>query len=117
MRADDDLRELPLDETYGTEGWIRETDEPGVRGIVTLIHAPRVWSLAVWAMDSVQDETLRSEMRTRISALLRSRPDVTGVIDDDPVVWIFGGTPDGRALTLAVATVVDEFARRIRSQL
>jgi hypothetical protein len=120
VSAEDEVREVPAIEVDGDEGWDRLTDEPQVRGVEAIRHsghAPWRWSLSVWAMEFVREEPLESELRIAIAAALRAVDRVTDVAEEDRELWVISGTPSGRELVLAVASVLDQFATRVRDHL
>ena len=117
---DDDVREISadvLDEVGADEGWTRVIDVPEVRGVRRLMDAPGIWSVVADAAEAVRGEPLRTEIRDRVGDALRAAPGVTGIDDNEPDLWIIAGSPNGRALVLAVASVVDELAPRIRDDI
>jgi hypothetical protein len=117
---DDSVRRVPADENDDVdEAWQRLTDEPSVRGVEVLRDSERSpeWSVTVWAMEFVREGPLESELRRSVASALQSVAGVVGVVEEDREVWIVAGSPNGEALTRAVADAVDRLAPQIRTHI
>ena len=113
----DDIRQVfPPD---GDEAWERLTDDPDVRAVeVARIEEIEGWQVTVSVMEFVQfvrEDPLETELRTRIAAALLSVDGVATAEEEDRDVWFVTGAPSGKALTEAVAQVVDELADQARA--
>jgi hypothetical protein len=112
----DDVRQIQPEDDEIAEEWLRETDEPLVRGVsAARIEEMSGWLVSVWAMEGVRSDPYETEFRQRILAALRSVAGVTGAEEHDREDWFAGGHPSGKALVEAVAAVVDELADRTRA--
>jgi hypothetical protein len=115
--VNDDVRQIEPDDDEIAEEWLRETDEPEVRGVgAHYADDGGGWIVDVWAQEFYRQDPLGVELRQRIQASLRAVDGVTDVYEHDNESWGVAGTPSGEALTRAAATVVDELADRMRQQ-
>ncbi|MFA1537573.1 hypothetical protein [Actinomadura monticuli] len=112
----DGIRQIrPLDSGIAEE-WVRETDEPELRGVSASKHRDGPWwSVGVAVMEFARAEPLESELRCRIAEALTAVTGVTGVEEEDREVWAVFGDPEGNALVEAVAQVVDALADQTRA--
>jgi hypothetical protein len=114
----DDVRPVPPEEGDTDEAWQRLTDEPEVRGVdAAWVAEIGGWQVSAWVMEFIRADPLETELRQRAVSALAA---VDGVIDVgayDQESWLVTGTPSGRALTEAVAQVVDDLADRARARV
>jgi hypothetical protein len=102
----------PLDDAVAEE-WVRETDEPDLRGVTAVRFQGRdrwQWQLTASIALLTLDEPQATELHEQIGSALR---DVAGVVDvaqEDRETWVVSGTPSGEALVQAAALVVDAVA-------
>ena len=114
----DEIQQIePLDQEI-TEEWVRLTDEPEIRG-VEAFTADDIdgWIVAVLAQEYYRQDPLGVELRQRIQDALRAVEGVSDVREHDNEQWDVTGTPSGKALTRAAASVVDDMADRLRKGL
>jgi hypothetical protein len=114
----DEVEQISPQDTDVDEVWSRQTDEPDVRGV----EASRIDEIGGWVVDiSVQEffrqDQLGIELRQRAAAALRSVGGVASVGEADNESWFVTGTPSGKALAAAAATVVDDLAGRLRAAM
>jgi len=99
-----------------TEVWVRETSEEphllNVHAIAGSLHDG--WQVGWWAGEYFRQEPLGVELRQRFQGALRAVPGVTSVGEQGWETWEVYGNPSGEALCRAAASVVDEFADRMR---
>ena len=112
----DEVRRIEPDDEEIAEEWIRETDEPEIRGVGASYGDEGGWIVDVWAQEFYRQDPLGVELRQSIQAALRAVHGVTDVYEHDNESWDVTGTPSGEALTRAAAHVVDELADRMRQQ-
>lgn len=113
---DGEFRQLPSDEIDEEleEEWIRETDEPDIRGVGANKPRDDDWRVQVNVAEFLREEPLESDLRRALDAALRSVEGVTDVIEEDREQWAVIGSPTGEGLLKAVALVVDNLADRAR---
>jgi hypothetical protein len=70
------------------------------------------WNVSVAVMEFIREEPLEGELRSRITAALRSVEGVEGADEMDREVWFVTGTPSGEALVRAVGDVLDHLAEQ-----
>lgn len=101
------------------EAWVRDVDDPDIRGCGAsrFDAGPWTWQVFVDLAEFVREEPLESEMRAGVDTALRSVPGVTEVAEEDREVWIVQGDPDGRSLVAAVGAFLDTIADRARAHL
>jgi hypothetical protein len=110
----DEVKHIEPEDSDITEEWVRLTDEPDVRG-VGAIHTEGGWVVDIFAQEFHQQGPQGVELRQRVREALLAVEGVTDVYEDDTEGWGVAGAPSGRALTRAVATVVDDLADRLRA--
>lgn len=112
----DEVRRIEPDDDEIAEEWLRETDEPEIRGVgASFCYGDEGgWFVDVWAQEFYRQDPLGVELRQRIQAALRAVAGVTDVHEHDNDSWAVTGNPSGEALTRAAARVVDELADRMR---
>lgn len=110
----DEVEQIEPDDDTISEEWLRETDEPEVRGVGASYGEEGGWIVDVWAQEFYRQDPLGVELRQRIENALRAVDGVTGVYEHDNESWDVTGAPSGEALTRAAARVVDDMADRLR---
>jgi hypothetical protein len=110
----DDVRQIDPEDSEIAEEWLRETDEPEIRGVGAHYTDEGGWIVDIWAQEFFRQDPLGVELRQRVQAALRTVDDVTGVDEHDNEGWHVTGDPSGEALTRAAARVVDDMAGRLR---
>ena len=105
----------PADDSVSEE-WLRETDEPEIRGVAAHYEDEGGWLVDVWAQEFYRQDPLGVELRQRIQAALRAVGGVTDVCEHDNESWEVTSSPSGEALTGAAARVVDDMAGRLREE-
>ena len=117
----DEIEQVPGGELDGDvdEAWQRLTDDPDVRGVEASrdSRSEWPWHVTIWAAEFVRDEPLESTLRRRLESALRAVDGATEVVEEDREVWLVAGTPSGRALVEAAASVVDELADEIATAM
>jgi hypothetical protein len=112
----DEIRLITSEDPAIIEEWLRETDEPNIRGVSACrIEDTGSWQVTVCAMEFVRGDPLETELRQRVITALRTVGGVTGAQEQDRETWFLTGNPSGRALILAAAEVVDDLAERTRA--
>jgi len=114
--ADAIVRNTPTDDEVDEE-WSRVTDDRESRGVTAITPRNYMWQVFVSLAEFVRQEPLESEMRHGMVDAPRAVPGVTDVTEGDREVWDVEGTPSGRALVEAAATVVDALAARAHASL
>ena len=103
----------PEDDTISEE-WLRETDEPEIRGVGAHYEDEGGWMVDVFVQEFFRQDPLGAELRQRIRQALLAVEGVTAVNEHDNESWDVDGNPSGEALTRAAAHVVDDMADRLR---
>jgi hypothetical protein len=109
-----DVEQIEPDDDTISEEWLRETDEPEIRGVGAHNGDVGGWQVDIWAQEFFRQDPLGLELRQRIQEALLAVEGVTGVYEHDNETWNVDGTPSGQALTRAAARVVDDMADRLR---
>jgi hypothetical protein len=100
------------------EEWLRDTDEPEIRGVEAFRNdASGGWLVGVRAMEFMRQDPLEGELRERIPQALRAVSGVVSAEEHDREKWFVTGTPSGKALAQAAARVVDDLADRTRAAM
>ena len=110
----DDVQRIESSDPEISEEWLRETDEPEVRGVGAHYAEEGGWIVDIWVQEFFRQGPLGTELRQRIQAALRGVDGVTSVEEHDNESWQVSGAPSGEALTRAAARVVDDMADRLR---
>lgn len=113
----DEIRRVQPADSSLSEEWLRETDDPSLRGVNVTCSTDAgdwPWQVGVYVAEFVREEPLESELREKLDRALRAVSGVEAVAEEDREVWIVRGQPSGEALTAAAAAVVDEMADRLR---
>ena len=114
----DEIRQIQPQDPEIQEEWLRETGEPGIRGVnVCRVDEIGGWQVMVWVMEYVREDPLESELRERITTALRDVTGVTSAGEQDRETWFVTGAPSGKALVEAAARVVDDLAGRTRAHV
>jgi hypothetical protein len=98
------------------EEWSRVTDESDLFGVYAVrseAEGPWQWQVIVAAMEFVREEPLESQLRTAITAALKTVSGVTQAQEEDREVWIVDGSPLGPSLVEAVANAIDGLAAEL----
>lgn len=109
----------PQDEEIAEE-WVRETDEPEVRGVsATRLRASSAWPwrVTIGAAEFIREDPLEKELREALRRGLGAVKGVTRVEEEDREVWIVAGNPNGEALAKAAADVVDKLQAKLRKHV
>jgi hypothetical protein len=110
----EDVQQIESEDEEITEEWLRETDEPEIRGVGASYTDEGGWIVDVWAQEFFRQDPLGIELRQRVQTALLAVDGVTQVDEQDNESWDVTGTPSGEALTRAAASVVDDMADRLR---
>jgi hypothetical protein len=97
-----------------SEEWLRETDEPEIRGVGAGYTEEDGWFVDIWAQEFFRQDPLGVELRERVQAALRAVDGVTRVEEGDNESWQVTGNASGEALVQAAARIVDDMADRMR---
>ena len=98
------------------EVWERETsEEPYLLGVNAVTGHRHGWQVNWAAGEYFREDSLGVELRQRFHTALRAVPGVTSVEELRWETWEVSGSPSGEALCRAAASVVDEFADRMRA--
>lgn len=114
-----EIRQTPSTDGDTIESWSRVIEDlrlgqyHGVEAFKTR-HDKWPWNVSVSVMELVRDPPLEPVLRTRIAAALKGVEGVAEVIEGDRELWLVRGTPSGRSLVIAVASIVDELAPEIK---
>lgn len=112
-------KQEPIDDEVAEE-WVRETDEPDVRGVSAhRLHdgGEWPWRVTVHAAEFVREEPLEGELRNAIRAALTAVAGVARVEEEDREMWVIAGRPDAEALVTAAAAAVDRLQDKLRAHL
>jgi hypothetical protein len=100
----------------GDEAWIRLSDEPDIRS-VEVIKYDEVggWQVGVAVMEFVREgDAPYEDLRRGIEEAIRGVVGVSEVLREDNEVWCVVGEASGQQLAIAVASVLDQQADRLR---
>jgi hypothetical protein len=112
----DEIRRVTPEDDEIEEEWLRETGEPGVRG-VGACKVEEGWQVDIWAQEFFRQDLVGLELRQRVQSALEAVEGVADVAEHDNESWSVTGTPSGLALMRAAASVVDELADRMREAM
>ena len=114
----DEIRRIRSQDPAIQEEWLRETDEPDIRDVnVCRVDEIGGWQVRVSVLEYVSEDPFESGLRERIAAALRDVTGVTSAGEQDRETWFVTGTPSGKALIEAVASVVDDLGERTQAYL
>lgn len=116
----EEIRRVEPEDGDVAEEWIRETNEPELRGVDVTRWTDGgdwPWHVGIYVAGLVREQPLASELRGKLADALRAVAGVEEVAEQDREVWIVRGDASGVALTAAAACVVDEMADRLRAAL
>lgn len=110
----DDVQRVEPEDPEIAEEWLRETDEPEIRGVGASYSDEGGWIVDVWVQEFFRQGPVGTELRQRVRDALRGVDGVIGVEEHDRESWAVSGAPSGEALTRAAARVVDDMADHLR---
>lgn len=113
------VKQLEPEDDEITEEWTRVTDTPHLLG--TGAHkwegdGDWPWTVTVRVAEYYRSEPLESELNAAIGEALESVEGVEKAAHEDRGRWVIQGEPDGKALVIAVAKVLDQFVDRTRAE-
>lgn len=95
---DDDVLRIEPDDPEIVEEWLRETEEPEIRGIGAHYAEEGGWIVDIWVQEFFRQGPIGTELRQRVQAALRGVDGVTMVKEHDNESWAVSGAPSGKAL-------------------
>jgi hypothetical protein len=109
----DVTRSHPPDEELD-KSWVREAANFELRFVEAHHWAVEdFWQVTCAVLEFVRDEPLVSELNDALGSALGAVAGVARAWHEDREVWHIDGHPEGRALVVAAADVLDRFESRI----